>query len=612
MFKSKLDYSSLMEEKETELFVPGRLCLFGEHSDWAGGHRWQNSKIGKGYTIVAPTNQGTYARIKKLDEPILRFKSVLTKEIFEIELNPTLLLKAAESGGFFSYVAGVAHELISSYRQCSKHGIEIDNYKTTLPIKRGLSSSASICVLVAEAFNKIYELGCTKKRIMELAYFGETTTPSRCGKMDQACAFEKPVLMEFDGNKVNVKELEVKKEINLLIVDLKKGKDTVKILANLNEGFPWSRDEREKQKQEYLGSINKQIVMSAKNSIEEGNSVKTGTIMEIAQNFFDEYLKPFCPEELEAPVLHSVLNMSEIRNYIYGGKGIGSGGDGSAQLTCKSKDDRERVKRILIEKGFECFDLDLTASEKYEDKKIKVIIPAGGFGERLYPLTEGKPKSLLEIKGKTLIDYTIDKINEIKNTEEIIIVTNNLFYNQFLEWKKKRNENIRIINNGINSNQELSSGLGNVLIAVNIGEIDEDVLVIGGDNFFECSLKEIYEIFQREQKDVAILYDVQNIERAKSLGVAQVKDNILLDFKEKPENPKSTICSTSAYFYKKDTLDLIKELTQNSPHGNIGSILEILHKAIPIYGYVVKEKWVDINDKNALKNVDPITYRDLY
>jgi len=600
-----------MSEKEIELFVPGRLCLFGEHSDWAGGHRWQNSKIGKGYTIVAPTNQGTYARVKKLEEPIIRFKSALSKEILEAKLEKEDLLKIAEGSGLFSYVAGVIHELIDSYRQCSRHGIEIDNYKTDLPIKKGLSSSASICVLVAEAFNKVYELGCTRKRIMELAYLGETTTPSRCGKMDQACAYDKPVIIEFDGNKVNVKELEIKKEIYLLIVDLKKEKDTVKILANLNEGFPWPRDEKEKEKHEYLGPINKQIVMASKSAIEEGNSIKVGMMMELAQKFFDEYLKPFCPDELEAPVLHSVLKMPEIQNYIYGGKGIGSGGDGSAQLICKSKEDRERTKQILLSKGFECLDLNLKPSAESQNHRIKIIIPAGGFGERLYPLTENQPKSLLKIHGKNIIDYIMDKINEIENVSEIIIVTNNKFYNKFLDWKKGRGENIKIINNGINTEQELSSGLGNLLIAVNNEEVDSDILVMGGDNFFECSLKEIYEIFKKEQKDIAILYDVKDIESAKILGVAKLRDNLIENFEEKPQNPKSTLCSTSAYFYKRDTLNLIKELAQTSPHGNIGSIIEFLHRTIPIYGYVVKEKWVDINDKNALRNVDPETYSNL-
>jgi galactokinase len=348
-----------MNEKEFELFVPGRLCLVGEHSDWAGGHRRQNPEIEKGFAIVIPTNQGTYATVKEIEEPVIRFKSTLSKENFEAELNLTLLQKIAESGGLFSYVAGVAYEIVSSYHHCATKGIEINNYKTDLPIKKGLSSSASVCVLTVKAFDKIYDLHLTDKRIMELAYLGETTTFSRCGKMDQACAYSKPILMTFDGDKIKVEELNPTKEINLLIVDLKKGKNTVKILADLNKGFPWPNSLIELRKHQYLGGINKEIVKNVKRSIEEGDANKLGVLMNLSQDFFDDYLKPACPEELEAPVLHSVLFMKEIAPFICGGKGVGSGGDGTAQLICKSKEDRNKVVKILTEKKFECLELDI-------------------------------------------------------------------------------------------------------------------------------------------------------------------------------------------------------------------------------------------------------------
>jgi galactokinase len=359
-----------MSEKEIEIFVPGRLCLFGEHSDWAGGHRRQNPEIERGFTIVAPTNQGTYIRVKEIKEPIIRFKSALSKEIFEAELNPILLLKIAEAGGLFSYVAGVAYEIISSYHHCVNKGIEIENYKTDLPIKKGLSSSASVCVATARAFDKIYDLHLTDRRIMELAYLGETVTPSRCGKMDQACAYNKPVLMTFDGDKIKVDELNLTKEIPLLIVDLKKGKNTVKILADLNKGFPWPNSEIEKNKHQYLGGINKGLIKNVRKIVEEGNSASLGVLMNLAQDFFDDYLKPASPEELEAPVLHSVLSMEEIKPFVYGGKGVGSGGDGTAQLVCKTKEDRENAKRILIGKGFDCFELDLKPTIKKDNLGI--------------------------------------------------------------------------------------------------------------------------------------------------------------------------------------------------------------------------------------------------
>jgi mevalonate kinase len=349
-------------KEELELFVPGRLCLFGEHSDWAGGHRRQNSNIEKGYAIIAPTNQGNYAKVRKLDKRLLKFKSKKFGKL-ETKLNEKELLKIAEAGGNFSYVAGVAYEIIINYNNKENKGLEINNYYTDLPIKKGLSSSASICVLTARAFDKIFSLNWTKRREMDVAYKGEITTPSRCGRLDQACSYENPVLMTFDADKLEIEELKVGRDIYLLIVDLKGKKDTVKILAELNKGFPWPANKKEKRKHEYLGKINKEIVFRAKQLIKEGNAKKIGELMTKTQEKFDEYLSPFCPNELGkkgSPKLHKVLNFSKIQEFICGGKGVGSQGDGCAQLICKSKNARQKVKDILKkELLMECFDLDL-------------------------------------------------------------------------------------------------------------------------------------------------------------------------------------------------------------------------------------------------------------
>ena len=115
-------------------------------------------------------------------------------------MEPKALLAEAQKGGFFSYAAGVAYQVLTHYRV---RGLEIDNYRTDLPVKKGLSSSAAICVLMARAFNRVYDLKMTVRGEMELAYQGEITTPSRCGRMDQGCAFgNRPVLMAFDGDRL--------------------------------------------------------------------------------------------------------------------------------------------------------------------------------------------------------------------------------------------------------------------------------------------------------------------------------------------------------------------------------------------------------------------------
>ena len=180
---------------------------------------------------------------------------------YEIPMKADRLLEEAQLGGFWSYIAGVAYQALTHHHV---RGLVIDNYKTDLPIKKGLSSSAAICVLAARAFNRLYDLKLTVRGEMELAYQGEITTPSRCGRMDQGCAFgNNPVMMLFDGDRLETQELRPKEDLFFVVVDLHAQKDTMRILSRLNRCFPVAENEVEKGVQELLGPINKRIVHQA-------------------------------------------------------------------------------------------------------------------------------------------------------------------------------------------------------------------------------------------------------------------------------------------------------------------------------------------------------------
>ena len=369
-----------------ELFVPGRVCLFGEHSDWAAGHRRANSKIEKGYTLITGTNQGLYARVDPHPSALV-FRSTMpdghTLDVREIQMEPDLLLKEAESGGFFSYAAGVAFYILTHYRV---RGLVIDNYRTDLPVKKGLSSSAAVCVLTARAFNRIYDLRMTVPGEMEYAYLGEIATPSRCGRMDQGCAYgSRPILMVHDRETVTVKELQVREPIHMVVVDLGAQKDTQEILARLNQCYPFAQNSTARNVQHYLGPLNRDIVSRATEDLRAGDAQRLGRLMTEAQQLFDKYCAPACPEQLNAPVLHQVLLYPDIQPHIWGGKGVGSQGDGSAQFVARSEEDREAVVRVLQDElGLSTLVLDLLTTTRVR----KAVITAAGFRTRLYPTTK--------------------------------------------------------------------------------------------------------------------------------------------------------------------------------------------------------------------------------
>jgi len=411
-----------------KLFVPGRICLFGEHSDWAGGYRRLNADIEKGYTLICGTDQGIYAQVEPHPTSL-----VLTSKTpdgtqhgpYEIPMMPEALIKEAQGGGFWSYIAGVAYQLLTNYHV---RGLVIDNYETDLPIKKGLSSSAAICVLTARAFNRVYDLKLTIRGEMELAYQGEITTPSRCGRMDQGCAFgNRPVLMVFDGDRLDTKELQVEKKLHFVLVDLQAHKNTMEILNRLNRCYPFAENDLERGVQELLGPINKRIVNQAVKTLVDSDGEQLGSLMNEAQDFFDRYAAPACPEELESPVLHKILRYKPLEQHIWGGKGIGSQGDGTAQFVARSESDQQAVIEILArDLGLPGLKLTLQPGPKVR----KALIPAAGFGTRLFPASKATKKELFPIIdqdgiAKPAILLIIEEALEAGLEEVVIIVQEN-------------------------------------------------------------------------------------------------------------------------------------------------------------------------------------------
>lgn len=289
-------------------------------------------------------------------------------------------------------MAGVASYINEHYRV---KGIHVKVTEMDLPIKSGLSSSAAICVLVTRAFNILYHLHLNTVGEMQIAYMGEQRTSSRCGRLDQACAYGVSLIrMTFDGNDISVQPIALKCDLHYVVADLNAHKDTVKILADLNKCFPFANNEMERKVQEALGKDNKAFVDEAIGYIESGDAESLGRLMVRFQKNFDEKVAPACPAELQSPVLHSVLNDAEIQRYVFGCKGVGSQGDGTVQFLAKNQDTQRKLIKYLKEKrGMDAVPFTLHPQQKIK----KAIIPVAGFGTRLFPVTKNLKKSFFPI-----------------------------------------------------------------------------------------------------------------------------------------------------------------------------------------------------------------------
>ena len=377
-----------------KLFVPGRLCLFGEHTDWAGHYRTMNADVAPGAAIVTGIEQGIYAEVEK--SSIFEVQSVASEiedqwQDFACRMDEQELKRIAKSGGFFCYCAGVASYMLEWYKV---GGVRIKITKMTLPMKSGLSSSAAICVLVARAFNLLYNLNLNTLGEMNIAYVGELRTSSRCGRLDQACAFGvKPNLMFFDGDEVEVKSLNVKKPLYWVFADLCAEKDTVRILRNLNKAYPFAANEQEEREHQAVGELNQNIVQRAIKYMAEGEVERLGQLMTEAEELFDSHVAPMSPEELSAPKLHATLSDPNIQPLVYGGKGVGSHGDGSVQFLARDPDSQQQLIDYLNAQGMRAYALTIKPVHTVR----RAIIPVAGFGTRLYPATRALKKEFFPI-----------------------------------------------------------------------------------------------------------------------------------------------------------------------------------------------------------------------
>ena len=230
---------------------------------------------------------------------------------------------------------------------------------------------------------------------------------------------------------------------------------------------------------------------------------------------------------------------------------------------------------------------------------MKALILAAGYATRLRPLTDSIPKQLLPVGGRPMVDWILDRIEET-SAEEIHLVTNALFAEDFARWAEGKD--VVVHNDATTSNEDRLGAIGDIRF---VG-LDDDLLVIAGDNLFDYSLAD-YEAYWRARDGSCIaVFDVGDPELAKQYGIVDVDENDrVTDFIEKPENPATTLCATATYFYEREHVRLIATyLAEGNPPDQPGNYVAWLHRRAPVYAYRFEGDWYDIGDRNQLLEAD--------
>lgn len=229
---------------------------------------------------------------------------------------------------------------------------------------------------------------------------------------------------------------------------------------------------------------------------------------------------------------------------------------------------------------------------------MKCVMLCGGFGTRLYPLTLDVAKPLLKVRGREIISYIIENLNSVEKIDEIIILSNKRFHSQFSDWLKNLEGNkkkIRIFDNGVMNNDNRLGGATDFALAVKEGGIDDDVLVLNTDLFFDARLENFVNFFGKHKKSCVWVFDIKDKEKAKRFGVIEIDNNKIVSVEEKPNFPKSTLVNAGAIIITKDDLRLLNDFlkTDMSKEG-VFYFIEYLMKRGDVFGCIFDGFWYDI------------------
>ena len=241
---------------------------------------------------------------------------------------------------------------------------------------------------------------------------------------------------------------------------------------------------------------------------------------------------------------------------------------------------------------------------------MKAIILAAGYATRLYPLTLNQPKALLPIANKPIIDYIVSEIETINDIDELIVISNEKFFPHFSKWadSKKSRLDIKILNDHTTDDSNKLGAVGDIWYAIDNLKIDDEILVMAGDNIFTFNLIDFYKEYKKKDADMILVKEINELEELQRMANVSLDENLkVTDMEEKPKNPKSNIAAFASYIYKKDTVKLIKTYLDegNNPDAP-GFFPSWLYKKKDVYAYKFEGECYDIGTPKSYEEVNNI------
>ena len=244
---------------------------------------------------------------------------------------------------------------------------------------------------------------------------------------------------------------------------------------------------------------------------------------------------------------------------------------------------------------------------------MKIIILAAGYATRLYPLTLTRPKPLLPVAGKPMIDHVLDNLAPIGGIDRVYLVTNAKFANQFQKWAqdyraRKAKFDFTIVNDRSTDDTNKLGAIGDLHLVVTREKIDDDIIVVGGDNLFSETLDGFGKFCRQKNGPVLGVYDVGTLEEVKKYNSITVDSSGRITFfEEKPKKPTSTITGIALYFFPQSAVPCISQyVAEGNNPDQPGRLIQWLYPKMPVYTWRVPGLWYDIGSKASLEEANRV------
>jgi glucose-1-phosphate thymidylyltransferase len=247
---------------------------------------------------------------------------------------------------------------------------------------------------------------------------------------------------------------------------------------------------------------------------------------------------------------------------------------------------------------------------------MKAIVLAGGFAKRLWPLTQETAKPLVDVGGRPIVSYTMDKLDKSDFITEIIISTNAKFEPNFKKWleTQKFQKPVKIVVEHSQNENEKLGAVGGISYVLEKEDINGDVLVVGGDNLLGLDMDDMIRDFNKKKKTLVAAYDIKSLDEVRNkFGEIIIDDEKKMkQFREKPDNPESTLISTCCYIFP---AGIRKELKTFIDSGNnkdaTGFFISWLADKAHVFVYGFDNYWFDIGDHQTLEKAREFSKENL-